>query len=638
MILLNAHKVEYSFPGRTLLQNVDLSLTKGAKVGLLGRNGTGKSTLLKILAGKISPDSGQVTLRGDTKLRYLDQLPELSDAEGLTLREAVSLGAPELWNMRSRYEEVCGEMETANSTRLGELEKELNELTDQLTLHDAWDLETRADTLLTTVGFPNPLMKLEGLSGGEMKRVAMARTLLVPPDILLLDEPTNHLDIVTIAWLENFLQRANFAVLMVTHDRFFLERVCKQIIEVADRTVQTFDGNYSQFLELKAEREAMKARQQERFDNVLRKETEWLRRGPKARSTKQKARLQRVQTMLEKGSGIILEPGQTEDQAWDLGTTRLGKKVATLDIQQHKILQPFHFRFEPGERIGLVGSNGSGKTTFLELLSGKVEPQKGNVDIGETVKVGYFDQHSKGLDHLDPDTRVIDAIKDIAFTVPLSNGKELTAARLCEMFLFVGPQQATPIRKLSGGEKKRLELLRLLMTRPNLILADEPTNDLDIETLSRLEYFLDGFPGCVCIATHDRFLLQRLCDRLFIFRDGVMEEALPSVLDNVDASFFETANSDPVSKSKAVQPTQVKDSSKRKLSYKESNELAELEKSIPQWEERLKTLEAEISAKAESYTAIRDLVEEKTQLEKRLETGVERWAELEELKESLAGS
>ena len=638
MILLNAHKIEYSFPGRTLLQDVDLSLTKGSKVGLVGRNGTGKSTLLKILAGQIIPDSGKVTLRGETTLRYLEQLPELGDAHGLSLREAVSLGAPELWNMRERYEACCQEMETASGGKLTELEDELNHLTDQLTLHDAWDLETRADMLLTTVGFPDPSLKLDGLSGGEMKRVAMARTLLVPPDILLLDEPTNHLDIVTIAWLENFLQKANFTVLMVTHDRFFLERVCNRIFEVSEMSVGSFEGNYSQYLDIKAEREATKARQQERFDNVLRQEKEWLGRGPKARSTKQKARLQRVQKMLDQGSGIIVESGQTEDQAWDLGTTRLGKKVVNLEIESHKVLKSLDFRLEPGERVGLVGSNGSGKTTFLELLSGRVEPDSGKVDIGETIKIGYFDKHTKGLDLLDPDTRVLDAVKDIAYTVPLSNGKELTAARLCEMFLFAGSQQATPIRKLSGGEKKRLELLRLLMTRPNLILADEPTNDLDIETLSRLEFFLDSFPGCVCIATHDRFLLQRLCDRMLIFRDGFMEETVPAALDNVDASFFEIAKEDKLpTPPSSSHKTESKTPSKSKLSYKEKSELAELDKNIPLWESRLKEVEEETAAKASNYSAIKPLLAEKEELTSLLEAGVERWAALEELKEGLGG-
>ncbi len=637
MNLLNAHKIEYSLPGRTLLQDVDLNLTKGEKVGLVGRNGSGKSTLLRILSGELKPDSGSVTLRGQTELRYLDQLPELDDCQGLTLRRVVTLGAPRLVKLRARYEEVCKEMEAASDSAQKELSKELNRLTDQLTLHDAWDLETRADQLLSMMGFPDSKIPLDGLSGGELKRVAMARTLLVPPDILLLDEPTNHLDIATITWLEGFLKSANFTVLMVTHDRFFLERVCTKIVEVADLTLYSFQGNYSQYLELKAERESQKARQQERFDNVMRQETDWLKRGPKARSTKQKARLQRVQTMLDEGSGVLVEPGQTEDEPWDLGTKRLGKKVVTLDVESHKILKPLHFRLEPGERVGLVGANGSGKTTFLELLAGRTQPQKGKLDIGDTVQIGYFDQHTDRLAHLPPETRVLDAVKDIATTVPLSNGKELTAARLCEMFLFTGTQQGTPIGKLSGGERKRLELLRILISRPNLFLADEPTNDLDIETLSRLEYFLDGFPGCVCIASHDRFLLQRLCDRILIFRDGYLEEANASILDNIEAGFFDSKK-EPATKVKreTVEVSQAPaPPSKRKLSYKEKTQLLELEESIPKWEDEIKALDLEIAENASSYGAIRGLYEQKQALEKQLEEGVERWAELEELKEAL---
>jgi ATP-binding cassette subfamily F protein uup len=632
MILLNAHKIEFSLPGRSLLNDVDLTLSKGEKVGLVGRNGTGKSTLLRILSEELRPDAGQITLRSGTRLRYLDQLPHLCDSPDTSLRQVVCQGSPELNTMRRRYEELCEELEKTPA-RQDELSTELNRLTDQLTLHDAWDLETRADTLLTTVGFADSSQTLRGLSGGEQKRVALARTLLVPPDVLLLDEPTNHLDIATIAWLEDFLKNAKFTVLMVTHDRFFLERVCRRIVEVADQTLHSYSGNYSQYLDLKAQREAQKVRQQERFDNILRQEEAWLKQGPKARSTKQKARMQRVHAMLDMGSGVIQESGQTEDQAWDLGTRRLGKKVIDLEIESHMILKPFSFRLEPGERVGLVGANGSGKTTFLNLLAGNTTLENGLLEIGETVKSGYFDQHTDRLAHLDPETRVLDALKDVAAFVPLKNGKELTAARLLELFLFTGSQHATPLKRLSGGERKRLELLRILMTRPNLLLADEPTNDLDIETLSRLEFFLDGFPGCVCVASHDRFLLQRLCDRILIFRDGYVEESTPAVLDEVDAGFFDLETSvEPAKETKKVTP--VATPSKKKLTYKEQSELSQLEKSIPEWEEKLRTLDLQLAEVAGNYAKVKELFQEKQAMEKLLEEGVEKWAELEELKES----
>lgn len=634
MVLLNAHQICYSLPGRDLLDQVSLSLEKGDKIGLVGRNGTGKSTLLRILAGDLAPDSGSVTLRGQTELRTLSQLPDLGAQDGRTLRQVVSQGAEHLNRLKVRYQEVCQELaERANPA----LEKELNTLTDQLTLHDAWDLDTRASTLLTTVGFPDPERPLRDLSGGELKRIALARTLLVPPDILLLDEPTNHLDIATISWLESFLRNASFTVLMVTHDRFFLERVCTRIAEVADFTVRTYSGNYSQFLDLKAEYEATKARQQERFDNIMRQETAWLRQGPKARSTKQKARLNRIQGMLESGSGVIESVGQTEEQAWDLGTRRLGKKVIHLEIERHRVLKPFTFTLQPGERVGLVGANGSGKTTFLNLLAGH-QPEQGTVERGETVSAGYFDQHTDRLSHLPAETRVLDAVKDVAGSIPLGNGKELTAARLCEMFLFAGSQQSTPLQRLSGGERKRLELLRILMARPNLILADEPTNDLDIDTLSRLEFFLDNFPGCVCVASHDRFLLQRLCDRILIFREGEVEEALPEVLDSVEPGFFDLSpQGAPAVELSAPAGQPPTTASKKKLTYKEKSQLEELERSIPLWEAELAALEKELSADSQSYSAVRELYQKKEALEKTLEAGVERWAELEELKESLQG-
>lgn len=632
MIVLNAHQVAYSLPGRELLSDIHLTLKAGDKVGLVGRNGSGKTTLLRILSGNLKPDSGEITLRGQTTIRYLEQMPDLIASETSTLREVVCQGAAVLSRLRHRYEEVCQLMEHGEDG----FDDELDRLTDELTRHDAWDLETRADTLLTTVGFPDPLAPFKGLSGGEKKRIALAQSLLVPPDILLLDEPTNHLDIATIAWLEEFLRQASFTVLMVTHDRFFLERICDRICEVSEQTLFVYSGNYSHYLEAKAEREATRARQQERFDNIVRQETDWLRQGPKARSTRQKARLKRVQSMLEQGSGVAGPDAQTEDQAWDLGTRRLGKKVLTLTIERHKILKPYTFQLEPGERVGLVGANGSGKTTFLQLLSGAETPQSGSIEVGETVSVGYFDQHTDRLAHLPPDTRVLDAIKDVATSVPLSNGKELTAARLCEMFLFVGPQQATPIERLSGGERKRLELLRILMARPNLLLADEPTNDLDIDTLSRLEFFLDGFPGCLCVASHDRFLLQRLCDRILIFRDGVITESTPAVLDRVDVDFF---NAPPVEKSspasRAATPPPPVPSAKRKLSYKETSELKRLEEAIPVWEAELEELDKKLSSQANNYTAVRELFAQKQALEQKLEKGLETWAELEELKESL---
>jgi ATP-binding cassette subfamily F protein uup len=638
MLLLTCDKLSYSLPGRQLLEEASLSLEKGEKVGLIGRNGSGKSTLLRLLSGALQPDSGEVTLRGETTVRILDQLPSLEGEEDRPLRAVVGRGCTELFGLRQEYDEVCRAMETASAAQQQSLEKRLNRLTDQLTLKDGWDLETRAATLLTTLGFPDPDRPLRGMSGGELKRVAMARTLLVPPDILLLDEPTNHLDIATIAWLESFLKSASFTVLMVTHDRYFLERVCTRIIEISAGTTHGFSGSYSSYLEQKAEREATAARQQERFDNVLRQEQAWLRQGAKARSTKQKARLQRAQAMIASGSGIVVPDGLTEDAAWDLGTRRLGRKVVRFHSVAARVLEPLDFLLEPGERVGLVGANGSGKTTFLDLLAGRLEPESGRVEMGETVHIGYFDQHTDRLRHLPSNTRVLDAVKDVATSIPLSNGKEVSAARLCEMFLFTGRSQATPLEKLSGGERKRLELLRLLIDRPNLVLLDEPTNDLDIETLQRLEYFLDSFPGCVCIASHDRYLLQRLCDRIMIFRQGHVEEELPEVLDAIGPGFFELKPS-AGSPAVAAPPSGsvAAEMKKRKLTYKEQEELKTLERSIPKLETRLTELETELAAQSSNYTALKELYAKKEATEKSLQGSMERWAELEELRESLLG-
>lgn len=635
MILLNAHQLAFSLPGRSLLDGVDLSLCKAEKVGLIGRNGAGKSTLLRLLCGQLAPDSGEVTLRSGTTVRFLEQLPDLDGEEGRPLWDVVARGHQPLLELRQRYQDVCQQLEGANDAEHSVLEVELDSLTDQLTRHDAWDLQTRARSLLTNLGFSEPDRPLEKLSGGELKRIALARALLVPPDVLLLDEPTNHLDIVTISWLEKFLRGAQFAVLMVTHDRFFLERICTRMLEVVDGRLNSFEGNYSAYLEQKAEREATAARAQERFDNALRVEQAWLRQGPKARSTRQKARFQRVQAMLEQKAGSGSSPTEIAEEGWDLGTRRLGRKVLSLQGAAHQILKPLDFRLEPGERVGLVGANGSGKTTFLNLLAGKTEPSQGNIERGSTVHVGHFDQHTDRLSHLPGHTRVLEAVRDVAEYLPLSNGKDLSAARLCELFLFSGSAQATALEKLSGGERKRLELLRILMDRPNLFLADEPTNDLDIETLQRLEFFLDSFPGCVCVASHDRFLLQRLCDRILVFREGEIEETQPWVLDQIDSDFFLLPETPSKESSPAPTTGSAPPTSKRKLSYKEQNELSTLEVAIPELEAKLKELELELEAQANNYKAVRDLFADKEKLESELERAVDRWAELEELKESL---
>lgn len=631
MLLLSASRLSYDLPDRPLLVDVGLTLEKGEKVGLVGRNGSGKSTLLRLLWGQLAPAHGEVTVRSQVTVRLLEQLPELNEPEEATLREVVSRGCPELLKLHQDYHHVCSALERSSNP---ELERRLNALTDQLTLHQAWDLETRAGSLLTTLGFADPERPLRGLSGGELKRVALARTLLVPPDVLLLDEPTNHLDIASIAWLEKYLQASSLTLLMITHDRFFLERVCTRLLEVSQGSVTSFAGNYSSYLEQKAAREATQQRQQERFDALLRREQAWLRQGPRARATKQKARQERARDLLEQGSGLPSAETSFEEASWNLGRRRLGQKVIALHQVHARSLRGVDFRLEPGECVGLVGANGSGKTTFLDLLAGRLAPEHGRVERGETVHLAYFDQHTRALQHLPSETRALEAVREVATSVQLEDGKEISAARLSEMFLFRGSQQGTPIGKLSGGERKRLEFLRLLMGRPNVLLLDEPTNDLDLETLQRLESFLETFSGSLCLASHDRFLLQRLCDRLLIFRGGAIEEALPEVLDGLEPGFF-----DPVAAAAprplAPSPSLAPPSRPRKLSYKQTQELLLLEQRIPDLERQLEELDRLLVAQSTDYAEVQRLSEEKACRQQQLDTDLERWTELEELRESI---
>lgn len=635
MLILSVDKLSYSLPGRSLLEDVSLSLENGEKVGLIGRNGCGKSTLLRLLDGSLKADSGQIVARSGVTIRMLDQLPDLVGMEGRSLLEVVEEGAPEVLALLQEQHELYARIETASDEAQQQLEKRINLIGDRLNTFGAWDIKTRAASLLTALGFPDPERRFEALSGGERKRVALARTLILPPDLLLLDEPTNHLDIASITWLEKFLGAAKFALLMVTHDRFFLERVCSRMLEIWSGGITSYQGNYSSYLEQKAAQAASLARQQERFDNILRREEAWLRQGAKARSTKQKARIKRAQLMQDEGSGLNLVEQKIDEAAWDLGTRRLGRRVVEAKALSCRILEPFSFSLEPGERVGLIGSNGSGKTTFLDLVAGRLKADYGNLELGDTVHVGYFDQHTDRLAALAPETRVLDAVKDVATSIPLANGKEISASRLCEMFLFSGGAQAVPIAKLSGGERKRLELLRILIDRPNLMLLDEPTNDLDIDTIGRLEYFLDSFPGSLLVASHDRFLLSRLCDRLLVFRAGKIEEALPDILDEIEADFFEPKPGPKAMPAvvKLVEANPI--SLKKKLSYKEKSELGALEQKIPKLEQELEAIDKALGLESTDYAKVQELYARKQALEDELEASLARWAELEEIKEAL---
>ncbi len=615
MAILTAERLAKSFPNKTLFEEVTFGVEAREKVGVIGLNGSGKSTLLKILAGVEAADEGQVVTGRDVSLAYLPQLPEFPT--GMTALEAVFSGSEEL-RLLGAYEQACQKLGNGDQTQMDRVAK----LSDQLEARGAWALETRAKTVLSALGLQQIERPVDTMSGGQRKLVALARALVSEPDLLLLDEPTNHLDIARIQWLESYLAKSTTTILMVTHDRFFLDRVTNRILEVEGQSVHSFQGNYGFYLEQKALREQHRAREAEREQTHLSRELAWLKQGPKARSTRQKARLKRAQELIDK---------PTEAAAQELklgfGSRRLGKKLLKAQGLQARNLKPIDFQLHPGDRVGIVGPNGSGKTTFLELLTGRLESDQGTLECGSTLHLGYYRQDSTDFA---PGTKVIEAVREVAEVLPMGDGRSLSAARLLEQFLFPGAMHYQAVDGLSGGERRRLELLRVLMDRPNWLILDEPTNDLDIETLIRLESYLDDFAGCVMVVSHDRYLLDRITTRTLLFEENGVREyiGLVSELD------FEVPTPDPAPVRETTPRPTSPSPSRRKLSYKESRELETLEERIARDEARQVELQSLLSEPSADYAQVQGFYEELEAIAKRLEQDLERWAELEEIQEA----
>ena len=594
MLLLSAEKIEKSYGIKPLLEGASLYLSRGDKVGVVGLNGMGQSTLLKIIAGVEQYDSGSITKIPHLVIHYLPQQPDMQ--AGNTVLQQVFLGASEELRQMKEYE---------------------------------------AKSILTKLGISDFQQDVSTLSGGQKKRVAIASALATPCDLLILDEPTNHLDHHMVAWLEQTLQKFRGALLMITHDRYFLDRVSNKILEVNNGQIYQYESNYSGYLESKAQREEMALSSERKRQSLLRKELQWIQRGVKARGTKSRSRVERFEALREKEAPEL--PQQLEISS--VGT-RLGKKTIEVNhisksYGDKVLIQDFSYIVPRNGRIGIIGENGCGKSTLLQLLSGNLSPDTGTVEIGDTVKIGYYTQECKNMDE---HQRVIDYIKDGAEWIETINGK-LSAAQMLETFLFRGDMQWNYINKLSGGERRRLYLLRVLMEAPNVLLLDEPTNDLDIETLQILEDYLETFSGAVIVVSHDRYFLDKVTDTIFEFEEnGTLKQFLGGYSD-----YFNTAKTDlRVKREKEIKlssneqgQSQSAKKQKLKFSYNEQREFREIDSIIEALEVQIQTLSREIEASSSDYDALTRLLKEKEESEQLLEQKMERWFYLHDLAEQI---
>ncbi len=589
---LSVENLSKRYGERVIFEGITFGLTKGRKAGLVARNGSGKTTLLRILTGKDTPDSGEVTFNNEVKLAFLEQEHNLD--EDLSILENVFEADNEVARAVRSYEAAV--LNSRNANHHEALEKAI-ETMDQL---DGWNYESTAKQILGKLNIHDLSVSVATMSGGEKRRVALAKALISSPDLLLLDEPTNHLDLDMIEWLEQYLATTNMTLLMVTHDRYFLEVVCDEIIEIDEGKVYRYKGNFSYFLEKKAEREELELANREKARNLMRRELEWVRSTPKARTTKSKYRMQQFDGVKQAASRRL----EDDELRLHLNPSRLGGKIVELhrlkkSFGERLILQPFDYAFKRSEKLGIVGPNGSGKSTFLNLLTGRIAPDGGKVVIGETVVFGYYTQQDIPFQD---DQRVIEVIKEIAEVIPLKGGAKITAAQMLERFLFPRSMHYQTIGKLSGGERKRLYLLTILMANPNFLILDEPTNDLDIFTLSVLEDYLLDFPGCLVVVSHDRYFMDKLTEHLLVFGNNGHVRDLPGNYTHYRAVTEAEARqakqqregTDEVSKSETTQaPTAA--SKPRKLSFKEKYEFDELTARIETLEQRKSALEQKLS-------------------------------------------
>ena len=609
MNLFTMENITKSYTDRILLDDVGFSINENEKIGVIGVNGMGKSTLLKVVAGIEEADAGKISMGNQVKICYLPQTPVFTP--GTTILQAAVGGNMEEWNR--------------------------------------WTIEADARSMLNQLGFADYEEKVEHMSGGQKKRVALVNALLTPADILILDEPTNHLDNAMSEWLENYLISFRGAVLMVTHDRYFLDRIATRIVEVDKGKLYSYPGNYAKFVELKEERQNMALATERKRKSLLRTELEWLHRGARARSTKQKAHIDRIQAMQE------MKDIQEEKQVLLTSTaSRMGNKTIELsDISKsygnHLLIRDYNYIFLKNDRIGIIGPNGCGKTTLLKIINGIVKPDTGTIEIGQTIRIGYFSQENE---YMDDSMKVIDYVKEAGEYIQTSDGR-ITASQMLERFLFEGAIQWSKIEKLSGGEKRRLYLLRILMSAPNVLILDEPTNDLDIQTLTILENYLDGFDGIIIVVSHDRYFLDRTVRRIFAFEgEGAIRqyeggysdylirkelEGLPdmTVKSMGVGSAAQTEKSGSENSAEDSRATWKKHDKKLKFSYKEQREFETIDEEITALEEKIEVLDAQMLENASNSVKLNELLEKKEEVSQQLDEKMDRWVYLNDLNEQI---
>lgn len=628
MNFLSAENLQKSFGERVLFQDVSLGLKRGDKVAIVAANGAGKTSLLRILAGKDVAEKGKVAVRKGIRLGFLEQEPFFST--DITISELISTSGSEVRDVISEYNEALQRQTELHSK---DANQDLEKATARMDLFNAWDYERRIVMMLDRFNINDPQKQINQLSGGQKKRLALAMIIMESPELLLLDEPTNHLDIDMIEWLEKYLQQNNVTFLMVTHDRYFLDRVCNKIIELSDGKLFTHQGNYTYFLEKKGQRELAEDAEIGKAGKLMKSELEWIRRMPKARSSKSKSRIDAFYETKEKA----LSGKKASSIKLEINMSRLGGKILELkhiskSYPGAKILDDFSYSFLRGERVGIIGRNGVGKSSFLNVITNNEKPDSGKIESGETIVFGFYKQDGISLDE---DKRVIDVVKDIAEIINLKDGKTLTASQFLQYFMFPPEMQYSYVSRLSGGEKRRLYLLTVLIRNPNFLILDEPTNDLDIITLNKIEEFLSGFGGCLVLATHDRYFLDKLVDHIFVFEGNgkvsdfvgtYSEYRLSLVNENTEREEAPVNGKTTKSTISTGNPPE-----KKKRSFKEKQEYEKLESEIASLELEKTKLENLLNSGENAYEKLQEASNRISIIIDLLDKKMMRWLELDEI-------